>query len=100
MSLSEKLARVEKNQRLLHEEIQQIRQEAALLEEENRRLKRLFLSTEDGNSRCAAPDGENIPQKAGANLEALYTEGFHICHLFFAGAREGECLFCLGVLGK
>ena len=100
MSLTEKLARIEKNQKLLQEEILQAKQEAALLEEENQRLQRQLIQFGEIDVARLTENGQKIRQTPQGNLEKLYLEGFHICHLFFAQDRAGECLFCLGILGK
>ncbi|MCL2120941.1 MAG: DNA replication initiation control protein YabA [Clostridiales bacterium] len=99
MSLSERLAQVEKNQRLLQEEIQRVRQEAKSLEEENRRLREQLYLERDGADQQATADGSGIRQNAQENLKKLHDEGFHICHLFFGRERNGECLFCRSFLG-
>ena len=100
MSLYEKLAQIEKGQRLLQEEIQKARQEARYVEEENQRLRRQLSQVGDGDYRQVAANGERIRQTALDNLVKLHGEGFHICHLFFGRERKGECLFCRGVLGE
>jgi regulator of replication initiation timing len=100
MNLNEKLARIEKNIRALQEEIQQVKQETELLEEENRGLKRQLCQFGDGDYQQVNSNSIKIQQTARENLERLYLEDFHICHLFFGQERNGECLFCRGVLGK
>ena len=41
-----------------------------------------------------------LEKNAQENLEKLYEEGFHICHFFYGWERNGDCLFCRGLLGK
>ena len=100
MSLSDRLARIEKNQRLIQDELQQIRQEAKLLEEDNQRLRRELCQVGDGDYQQVTENGLKIQQTARENLEKLYEENFHICHLFFGQERTGECLFCRGFLER
>ncbi|MCL1804581.1 MAG: initiation control protein YabA [Clostridiales bacterium] len=100
MNLSERLDHIEKGQRALQEEIQQVRREAGLLEEENQRLRRQLCQVGDGDYQQVTANGVRIQQTARENLEKLYLEDFHICHLFFGQERKGECLFCRGFLEK
>jgi len=100
MSLDEKLSRVEKSLRMFQEEIQQVKQEVRLLEDENQRLRRQLCQVADGDYQQVASNSARIQQTAQENLEKLYLEDFHICHLFFGQERKGECLFCRGFLGK
>ena len=100
MTLQEKLAVVEKSQRLLQEEIQRIRLEAKVLEEENQRLKLQLCQVGDGDYQQVNENSLKIQQTAKSNLEKLYSEGFHVCHLFFGRTRTGECLFCQGLLSE
>ncbi|ADL11598.1 initiation control protein YabA [Acetohalobium arabaticum] len=62
------------------------------LKEENENLKRLlFEQKAENEEEPEAREGYN-------NLAKLYEEGFHICHLNFGEKRDGECLFCMGLL--
>ena len=100
MSLYENLARIERGQRLILDEIQKAKQEAKDLEMENQRLRRQLCRFGDGDDQQVEANGLQIRQTAQDNLEALYMEGFHVCHLFFGRERDGECLFCRGLLGQ
>ena len=100
MSLYDKLALIDKSQRLLQEEIQRVMQEAKALEEENRRLRLELSQAGDGDFQQVTANSLQIRQTAQENLLRLHEEGFHICHLFFGRERSGECLFCRGFLGE
>jgi regulator of replication initiation timing len=100
MELDEKLARIEKSQRSLQDEIQQVKLEARRLIEENQRLRRQLCVIGDVDDQQVMANGIKIQQTAQDYLENLYRDDFHICHLFFGKERDGECLFCRGLLGK
>ena len=64
------------------------------LKEENNNLKKLLFEDENGETR------EELKIDDHDNLSQLYEEGFHVCHFNFGETREGDCLFCMGILGE
>ena len=96
MSALERLVLVEESLRLLQAEIQQIKRDTQVLDEENQSLRRQLCHIDDNDCQQVIDNGEAIQRTALANLEKLYVEGFHVCHLFFGRERNGECLFCQG----
>ena len=98
MSSLERLSLLEKSLKLLADEAQQIRQEVRALEAENQALKNQLCQSGEGDFQQLTDNGLRIRQTARENLEKLHGEGFHVCHLFFGRQRDGECLFCRGML--
>jgi len=98
MNSREKLSLVERSLRLLSDEVQQIKEEVRILEAENQMLKNQLCQIGEGDFQQVTENGLRINLSARENLEKLHGEGFHICHLFFGRERDGECLFCRGML--
>ncbi|WP_027339744.1 initiation-control protein YabA [Halonatronum saccharophilum] len=68
--------------------IYNVYKENEALKEENENLKRLVFEKEESDDQGPIHD----------NLSKLYSEGFHVCHLNFGESRQGDCLFCMGLL--
>jgi len=98
MNSLEKLSVVERSLKLLADEVQQIKHDVRVIETENQMLKNQLCQAGEGNFQQVTDNGISIRQTARENLEKLHREGFHICHLFFGRQRDGECLFCGGML--
>ncbi|MDK2821792.1 MAG: hypothetical protein PWP31_1757 [Clostridia bacterium] len=82
------LAEVEGQLNEVIKEVRRLRTKVRFLEEENKRLRTVIVSAEQG-------DGGH------SQLLQLYNEGFHICPPHFARVRGGEgCLFCESFLEK
>ncbi|MGM0502185.1 MAG: initiation control protein YabA [Bacillota bacterium] len=64
------------------------------LKEENNNLKKLLFEDKNDDAR------KELKIEQHDDLAQLYEEGFHICHFNFGESREGDCLFCMGVLGE
>ena len=99
MSLQERIAQIEKACRLFQEEVSAVKQEVKLLEEENLRLRRQLCQAVEGDYARVQENSRQIRGTAKESLSALYSTNFHICHLFFGRSRQGECLFCVAMLG-
>ena len=67
------------------------------LEEENRKLKKLLFNNGEVGSNYSEKSSQEV-LKSYNNLSNLYEEGFHICHFNFGEKRDGNCLFCKGLL--
>ena len=100
MSLQDKIVQIEKGLRQLQDELNQAKQESRLLEEENLRLRRQLCQIGGGDYQDIVANSQAIRQTAHESLSSLYSNNFHICHLFFGRPRQGECLFCLSLLGN
>jgi regulator of replication initiation timing len=91
---SQAMAEVEENMSKLLEEIGKLRHYIDSLENENTRLKRQLCALSDSETERVQQNADLILKEASENLDKLYLEGFHVCHIYFGEPLEGTCLFC------
>jgi len=89
LEVTEALIEMEKKLTEMLAEIKELKMKVYSLEQQNQQLRaKLYTKPSQGQGY--------------ENLARLYEEGFHICPMHFATARnQGEdCLFCLGFLRR
>lgn len=89
MEVTEALIEIENKLAEMLAEIKELKTKVYSLEKQNQQLRaKLYTKRSQGEGY--------------ENLVRLYDEGFHICPMHFATARnQGEdCLFCLGFLKR
>ncbi|MCL1790940.1 MAG: DNA replication initiation control protein YabA [Peptococcaceae bacterium] len=91
---SQAMTEVEENLAKLLEEIGRLRHYIVSLEDENTRLKRQLCAMSDAETTRVQNNTNLIREQARENLDKLYLEGFHVCHIYFGEPLEGVCLFC------
>jgi len=98
--LYQAITEVEENLSRIHSEVKSLRQYVEYLEEENVKLKRQLCAVSEADTTRVQKNAARIQKEAQENLEKLYSEGFHVCHIYFGEPMEGSCLFCNAFLRK
>ncbi|MTI82082.1 MAG: DNA replication initiation control protein YabA [Firmicutes bacterium] len=95
-----RIARLEFMVKDLLFELDEVKKLTRSLEQENQKLRRQLT---EAYSQYHSDDNNKKPEHTDedeSTLMRLYNEGFHICNVKFAQAREEQCLFCLGLLRR
>ena len=98
--LYQAISEVEENIAKLLNEVRSLRQYVEYLEDENIKLKRQLCAVSEADTLRVQKNAARIQKEAQENLEKLYKEGFHVCHIYFGEQLEGNCLFCNAFLRK
>lgn len=98
--LHQAIIEVEENMARLLNEIRSLRQYVEYLENENMKLKQQLCAVSETDKARVQENAAKIQKEAHENLEKLYEEGFHVCHIYFGEQMEGSCLFCNAFLIK
>ncbi len=98
--LYQAITEVEENLSRLIIEVRSLRHYVEYLEEENVKLKRQLCAVSEADTARVQKNAAKIQKEAHENLEKLYQEGFHVCHIYFGEPLEGSCLFCNAFLRK
>lgn len=98
--LFQAISEVEENLSRLLTEVRSLRQYVEYLEDENAKLKRQLCAVSEADTARVQKNAARIQKEAHENLEKLYSEGFHVCHIYFGEPLEGSCLFCNAFLRK
>ena len=98
--LHQAITEVEENLSRLLNEVKSLRQYIEYLEEENTNLKRQLCAVSEADITRIQKNASKIQKEAHKNLEKLYEQGFHVCHIYFGEPMETNCLFCNAFLRK
>ncbi|MGI5901451.1 MAG: initiation control protein YabA [Desulfitobacteriia bacterium] len=92
--LNQAITEIEENLARLLNEVKSLKQYVDYLENENIRLKRQICAVSEADTFRVQRNAARIQKEAQENLEKLYNQGFHVCHIYFGEVLEGNCLFC------
>lgn len=81
-------------------ELEEIKKITRSLEQENAILRRQLTEVYNNNQEAQAKEQPPATTPSESTLFSLYNEGFHVCNVRFAQAREEECLFCVSLLRR
>ncbi len=98
--LNQAITEVEENLGKLLNEVKSLKQYVEYLEEENIKLKRQLCAVSEADTARVQQNASKIQKEAHENLEKLYSQGFHVCHIYFGEPMEGSCIFCNAFLRK
>jgi regulator of replication initiation timing len=98
--LHQAITEVEENLSRLLNEVKSLRQYIEYLEDENINLKRQLCAVSEADINRIQKNASKIQKEAHENLEKLYEQGFHVCHIYFGEQMESNCLFCNAFLRK
>lgn len=98
--LYQAITEVEENLSRLIGEVRSLRKYIEYLEDENAKLKRQLCAVSEADTTRVQKNAAKIQKEAQENLERLYNEGFHVCHIYFGEPMDGSCLFCNAFLRK
>ncbi|MDR1960710.1 MAG: DNA replication initiation control protein YabA [Gracilibacteraceae bacterium] len=96
--LAQAFTEVEDHVAVLWQEIKSLKEYVVSLEDENTRLQRELSILSETDAALLRANSSQIRREAAENLEKLYQEGFHVCHLFFGEPMTEPCLFCAAFL--
>jgi regulator of replication initiation timing len=97
---SQAMAEVEENLSKLLEEIRRLKHYIDSLEVENTNLKRQLCVLSGAQADRVQNNANKIQKVARENLDKMYQEGFHVCHIYFSEMLDGVCLFCSALLQR
>lgn len=103
IALREESAEAQKNLEALFQEVSKLIEENQAIRLENKHLRDQIQVMRDEKTSTVDQEGHKELTKSRLNLENIYEDGFHVCHMFFGQRRQGDesCAFCLdAIYGK